>query len=156
MARTVRMIMILLYRAGGETCRGEIPMIQISSLFLSDFSQQEVPRTNIAIMNISAGETVRFLGCLHSRFWQAAINLTEEPMADIKTKDVRKGSIKTIDKAAVASQRMKRTYIATKEKAEHSTHASENSAEEYAADRIESAADTAVHEGANQADKVGR
>lgn len=28
-------------------------------------------------MNISAGEAVRFLGCLHSRFWQAAINLTE-------------------------------------------------------------------------------
>lgn len=77
-------------------------------------------------------------------------------MADIKTKDVLKGSIKTIDKAAVASQRMKRAYIATKEKAEHSTHASENSAEEYAADRIESAADTAVHEGVNQADKVGR
>lgn len=77
-------------------------------------------------------------------------------MADIKTKDVLKGSIKTIDKAAVASQRMKRAYIATKEKAEHSTHASENSAEEYAADRIESAADTVIHEGANQADKVGR
>lgn len=77
-------------------------------------------------------------------------------MADIKTKDVLKGSVKTIDKAAVASQRMKRAYIATKEKAEHSTHASENSAEEYAADRIESAADTVIHEGANQADKVGR
>lgn len=37
-------------------------------------------------------------------------------MADIKTKDVLKGSVKTIDKAAVASQRMKRAYIATKEK----------------------------------------
>ena len=37
MAMTVRMIMILLYGAGGETGRGEIPMIQISSLFLSDF-----------------------------------------------------------------------------------------------------------------------
>ena len=34
---TVRMIMILLYGAGGEPGRGEIPMIQISSLFLSDF-----------------------------------------------------------------------------------------------------------------------
>ena len=37
MAMTVRMIMILLYGAGGEPGRGEIPMIQISSLFLSDF-----------------------------------------------------------------------------------------------------------------------
>ena len=36
-AMTVRMIMILLYGAGGEPGRGEIPMIQISSLFLSDF-----------------------------------------------------------------------------------------------------------------------
>ena len=37
MAMTVRMIMILLYGAGGVPGRGEIPMIQISSLFLSDF-----------------------------------------------------------------------------------------------------------------------
>ena len=36
-AMTVRMIMILLYGAGGVPGRGEIPMIQISSLFLSDF-----------------------------------------------------------------------------------------------------------------------
>ena len=31
MAMTVRMIMILLYGAGGEPGRGEIPMIQISN-----------------------------------------------------------------------------------------------------------------------------
>ena len=37
MVMTVRMIMILLYGAGGVPGRGEIPMIQISSLFLSDF-----------------------------------------------------------------------------------------------------------------------
>ena len=37
MAMTVRMIMILLYGAGGEPGRGENPMIQMSSLFLSDF-----------------------------------------------------------------------------------------------------------------------
>ena len=37
MATTVRMIMILLYRAGGEPGRDENSMIQISSLFLSDF-----------------------------------------------------------------------------------------------------------------------
>ena len=39
-------------------------------------------------------------------------------MADIKTKDNAKGTIRTIDKAAVATQRMKQAYIATKEKAE--------------------------------------
>ena len=46
-------------------------------------------------------------------------------MADIKTRDVVKGSIKTIDKAAVAGERMKRAYISTKERAEHSTYAGE-------------------------------
>lgn len=35
-------------------------------------------------------------------------------MADIKTKDNAKGTIRTIDKAAVATQRMKQAYIATK------------------------------------------
>lgn len=37
-------------------------------------------------------------------------------MPDIKTKDVVKGTIKKIDKAAVASQRMKQAYISTKDK----------------------------------------
>ena len=53
-------------------------------------------------------------------------------MADIKTKDSVKGTIKTIDKAAVASDRMRKAYIQTKEKAEHSTSAAEANAEEYA------------------------
>ena len=44
----------------------------------------------------------------------------------------------------------------TKDKAEHSTNASENSAEEYASDKIEAATDRTVHETAYRADKVGR
>ena len=39
-------------------------------------------------------------------------------MADIKTRDTVKGTIKTLDKAAVAGQKMKQAYIATKDKAE--------------------------------------
>ena len=77
-------------------------------------------------------------------------------MADIKTRDAVKGTIKTIDKAAVAGQRMKQAYISTKDKAEHSTSAAENSADEYAADRFERGMDTAIHEGAHQFDKAGR
>ena len=77
-------------------------------------------------------------------------------MADIKTKDSIKGTIKTIDKAAIAGQRMKQAYVQTKEKAEHSTHAQENSAEEYAADRFEGGADRLTHEAAYQFDKQGR
>lgn len=77
-------------------------------------------------------------------------------MADIKTRDMVKGTIKTIDKAAVAADRMRSAYIQTKEKAEHSTHAQENSAEEYASDRIEGGIDRATHEAAYQFDKQGR
>lgn len=77
-------------------------------------------------------------------------------MADIKTKDAVKGTIKTIDKAAIAGQRMKQAYVQTKEKAEHATHAQENSAEEYAADRVEGGIDRVTHEAAYQFDKQGR
>ena len=77
-------------------------------------------------------------------------------MADIKTRDAVKGTIKQIDKAAVAADRMRSAYIQTKEKAEHSTHASENSAEEYAADRYEGGVDRVTHETAHQFDKQGR
>lgn len=77
-------------------------------------------------------------------------------MADIKTKDSVKGTIKTIDKAAVASDRMRKAYIQTKEKAEHSTSAAEANAEEYASDRIEGGIDRASHEAAYQFDKQGR
>lgn len=77
-------------------------------------------------------------------------------MADIKTRDVLKGTVRTIDKVAVAGQRMKHAYIATKEKAEHSVEARETSTEEYAADRFEAGTDTALHEGAYTLDKAGR
>lgn len=77
-------------------------------------------------------------------------------MADIKTKDAIKGTIKTLDKAAVASQRMKQAYISTKEKAETSTHATETSAEEYASDRIEAGTETVFYEGTHQFDKQGQ
>ena len=77
-------------------------------------------------------------------------------MADIKTRDMVKGTIKTIDKAAVASERMKQAYISTKERAENSTYAAENSADEYASDKFERGNDATVHEGIHQFDKAGR
>ena len=55
-------------------------------------------------------------------------------MPDIKTKNVVKGTVKTIDKSAVAAERMKDAYIRTKDKAEHGVYSAEGSAEEYAAD----------------------
>ena len=77
-------------------------------------------------------------------------------MADIKTKDSNKGTIKTLDKAAIATQRMKQSYIAAKDKAEHSVNANTNSAEEYASDKMESGIDEVVHDGAYVFDKAGR
>lgn len=76
-------------------------------------------------------------------------------MADIKTRDAVKGTVRTIDKAAVASERMKHAYISTKDKAEHAVNANEASGQEYAADKMESMTDTVVHEGAHTAHKVG-
>ena len=68
-------------------------------------------------------------------------------MADIKTRDAVKGTIKTIDKAAIASERMKSAYVGIKERAEQGYYADENSATEYAADRISYAADRVKDEG---------
>ena len=74
-------------------------------------------------------------------------------MADIKTRDAVKGTIKTIDKAAIASERMKSAYVGIKEKAEQGYYADENSATEYAADRISYAADRVKDEGIHQFNK---
>ena len=77
-------------------------------------------------------------------------------MADIKTRETVKGTIKTLDKAAIASQKMKQAYIATKDKAEHSVNTNENTAEEYAADKTEAGIDEIAHKGAYAFDKAGR
>lgn len=73
----------------------------------------------------------------------------------IKTRVAQKG-IKAIDKAAVASERMKEAYIRTKDKAEHGLYAEEGSPGEYASDRIFSSVDSAAHEAVYQFDKQGR
>ena len=77
-------------------------------------------------------------------------------MADIKTRDAVKGTIKTIDKAAIASERMKSAYVEIKERAEQGYYADENSATEYAADRISYAADRVKDEGIHQFNKQGQ
>lgn len=77
-------------------------------------------------------------------------------MADIKTRDAVKGTIKTIDKAAVAGERMKSAYAKTKDKAEQGYYADENSATEYASDRVSSGAERISKEGVYQFDKQGQ
>lgn len=77
-------------------------------------------------------------------------------MPDIKTRDVVKGTVKAIDKSAVAAERMKDTYVRTKDKAEHGVFAAESSPEEYAADRTLTGTETAAHEAVHGLDKAGR
>ena len=77
-------------------------------------------------------------------------------MADIKTRDAVKGTIKTIDKAAVASERMKSAYSKIKSKAEQGYYADENSAIEYAADKVSAASERITDEGVHQFNKQGQ
>ena len=77
-------------------------------------------------------------------------------MADIKTRDAVKGAIKTIDKAAIATERMKSAYAKTKDKAEQGYYADESSATEYAAERLSYGADRIKDEGIHQFNKQGK
>ena len=75
---------------------------------------------------------------------------------DIKTRDVLQGTIKTVDRTALAGQRMKDAYIQTKHKAEHSVYSSESNTEEYAADQMTDAVSTVAHEAVHQVDVQGQ
>lgn len=77
-------------------------------------------------------------------------------MPDIKTRDVVKGTIKTVDKTAVAGERMKDAYVRMKEKGEHSVYSSESSSNEYAADHLTGGIETLTHEGIHQIEKQGQ
>ena len=77
-------------------------------------------------------------------------------MADIKTRDAVKGTIKTLDKAAVAGERMKSAYAKTKDKAEQGYYAEENSPTEYAADKVSHASGRIKDEGIHQFNKQGQ
>lgn len=77
-------------------------------------------------------------------------------MPDIKTRDVVKGTVKTLDRAAAAGERMKNAYIRTKEKGEQSVSSKESSPAEYAADRVTGSAEAGGYEAAHQFDKQGR
>lgn len=77
-------------------------------------------------------------------------------MPDIKTQAVAEKTVKTIDKSAIAAQRMKSAYVQTKEKAENSAPVDQESAEGYAADQISDSVNTIAFEGVHQLDRQGR
>ena len=77
-------------------------------------------------------------------------------MADIKTRDTVRGTIKAIDKSAVAAERMKDTFIRTKEETQREASSAEGSPEEYAANQVNGHAETATARAARAFDKQGR
>ena len=77
-------------------------------------------------------------------------------MADIKTHDTVKGTIKAIDKSAVAAERVKDTFIRTKDEAQRGASPAEDSPEKYAANKVTSLAETAASRTAQEFDKQGR
>ncbi len=77
-------------------------------------------------------------------------------MPDIKTKDVVLGTIKTVDRSALAGQRMKDAYVHARNKAEQSVSSSESNSEEYAADSMSEAATAATHEAVREVNTLGQ
>lgn len=76
-------------------------------------------------------------------------------MPDIKTRDVVKGTIKTLDRSAALGERMKEAYVRTKEKGENAAASSDSSADEYAADQLTGGVDAMTHEAVQQVDQQG-
>ena len=76
-------------------------------------------------------------------------------MADIKTRNVIKGTIRTIDKASVASQRIKTSYAKTKQQAVES-YSSDDNPVEYASGRMSETASRVLHKSSDGAATAGR
>lgn len=77
-------------------------------------------------------------------------------MADIKTRDAVTGTIKAIDKSAVAAERMKDAFIRTKEEAQRGSFSTEDTPEEYAANQVTGHTKTAFFRAAQKFNKHGR
>lgn len=77
-------------------------------------------------------------------------------MPDIKTRAVAEKAVKTIDKSAIAAQRMKSAYVQAKEKAERSSSYAGKTPEEYAADHVLDGTSIAAYESAHLFDRQGR
>ena len=77
-------------------------------------------------------------------------------MADLKTRKAVKGTVKTIDRAAVAAERLKSATVRTKDAAERNAAPAETSSQEYGAQKLERTAQGTVSELGFQFRKRGR
>ena len=80
----------------------------------------------------------------------------ETCMTDSKTREVVKGTIKTLDRAAITSERMKSAYTGIKGKGEQSCGAEEQSPTEYASGRMCHAIGSLRREGIHQYNGKGQ
>ena len=77
-------------------------------------------------------------------------------MADLKTRKAVKGTVKTIDRAAVAAEHLKSAAVRTKDAAERNAAPAETSSQEYGAQKLERTAQGTVSELGFQFRKRGR
>ena len=73
----------------------------------------------------------------------------------IKTKDIIKGTIKTLDKGAIATERTKDTIVNIKEKADNA-YSSENETYDYASDKVTYVANCSTDEVVNSFNNQGK
>ncbi|HPE15032.1 MAG TPA: CHAP domain-containing protein, partial [Bacilli bacterium] len=73
----------------------------------------------------------------------------------IKTKDIVKGTIKTLDKGAIATERTKDELVNIKEKVENA-YSSENETYDYASDKVTYVANRSTDEAINTFNNVGK
>ena len=76
-------------------------------------------------------------------------------MPDIRTKEVVKGTVKTLDRASTVAQHVKSAYVRIREDAESTVSADEHSTAEYGADRVQNAAARTGKETSYQLKKHG-
>lgn len=77
-------------------------------------------------------------------------------MSKIRTKEVKKGYIKTIDHAACMSEHVKNTAVKTRLQAEHDNGNEQNNASSYASNNVENAAKQVIGEGVREMEDIHR
>ena len=77
-------------------------------------------------------------------------------MADIKIKKKENATIKTIDRTAIMSSRIKNNIVDIKDKTKESYDSNENSSQEYAQNRIQENTRNLTYNGMNRAERIGR
>lgn len=77
-------------------------------------------------------------------------------MSKIRTREVKKGYIKTIDHAACMSEHVKNTAVKTRLQAEHDNGNEQNNASSYASNNVENAAKQVIGEGVRESENLTR